>query len=172
MVQVSSDSIRRRLGKAFDEADHPRDARGRWTSGSHAADNHANFPARDARRADAIDRRLDTHFAGLHAARRQIADHVQELKAAHKALSAHHAGAQRALSDLNDLYEKHDYEPIAEEEVAEIDEAGSLRASLAQLFEDTAVYVPARDRSATGGTHEDPLAALDAALQASLSSAS
>ena len=173
MAGTAIDTVRRRLGKAFDEAAHPRDAGGRWTAGEHALDHNANFPAHDARKAAALDARLDQHLGGIHEARQRIAQHVAALKDVHKDLTASHKGAQKALSDLNDLLEKHGYDGITEEEVADIDDANGLRAHLSNMFSDTRSYLTASKlqdfKPSGGGSHtvtEDPIAALEAALRA------
>ncbi|AYO81591.1 hypothetical protein [Methylobacterium brachiatum] len=173
MAEPACDTVRRRLGKGFDEADHPRDAGGRWTAGEHALDHAANLPPHDARKAEAIDVRLDQHLGGIHDARKRVAQHVATLKEVHKDLTAGHKGAQKALADLNDLLEKHGYEQIAEEEVDDIDEAAGLRARLSDMFSETRSYLtPSKlqDHEATGAnTHggtTDPIAALEAALRA------
>jgi hypothetical protein len=140
MIGPASDTVRRRLGKGYDEADHPRDAGGRWTAGDGASVDHDSLDDADREVINAVDARLDRHLGAIHEARRQAAEHVKALQGIQKTVEANHEQALDALdahNDILDQYEEGVFEPILAEDSDEFDDASSfneaLKTSLAEL---------------------------------------
>ena len=136
MIGPASDTVRRRLGKAFDEADHPRDAGGRWSAGDGASVDHDNLDDADREAITAVNARLDRHLD----ARRQAAEHVKALQGIQKTVETNHEKALDALdahNDILDQYEEGVFEPILAEDSDAFDDASSfddaLTTSLAEL---------------------------------------
>lgn len=139
MAHGTTDSVRRRLGKSFDEADHPRDARGRWTSGEGNVD--VELDQDDHPEFHKLNSALDRHLGAIHADRVAAADHVKALQAIHDRVKRNHAKAQDALSDYNDLLDRNGYESSEGEE---IDSADSFRGDLGDALNGLKPHVHGR----------------------------
>lgn len=140
MAEPARDTVRRRLGKAFDETAHPRDPGGRWTTGEGAKIDHDNLWDDDLADITAVNARLDTHLGAIHDAHTQAAEHVKALQGIQTTVASHYQDALDALdahNEILDRYQDGTHEPIHAEESDEFDRAAgfdkALRASLDAL---------------------------------------
>lgn len=140
MANGTTDTIRRRLGKSFSEEAHPRDGRGRWSSGDGDWD-HSSLQDDDQAKMAKIDARLDGHLGTIHEARKQVAEHVGALQKAHDTIAKAHEKAQDALQEHNDILDEYGMEIT---ESPEIDSADELRDGLSSAVDELKPHVHGR----------------------------